>query len=1277
MKYPNYPFVATLFLLATAFFSCNSPNGTSGADETEKPINLSIAKNANDGTISIFRADSEEPILVQHADSGFRPFIHPIVAPDGAGVLTEYSPGHHLHQTGLYWGFTRINGRDYFHNPKEDYWRRVAANVLEETGEVVKWQTIYHLIDEAGKTVMEETQNWSMQFINGQYILDLEWKGEAKTEIVIGKYDYGGLFIRMPWKDGVEGEIITAARKKNEQAEGHAAMWANVGMKIDGRDDWGNVAVFDHPENRGYPNKWRVDGQLGLGVAYTRDADWTLAEGEIETLKHRLLIYTGEPDETEINKAWGKFSGKEGVYGTSDLWALAQAEGRNAKFLTPQEAVESMTIKKGYEVNVWAAEPMMTQPMAFCWDDRGRLWIAENKDYESRGHGFSSAGTSRILILEDTDGDGAADSQKVFMEGLAFPAAIAVGFDGLFVGAPPNLLFVPDKDGDDKADMDNVEILLTGWGIRDRHETLNSLLWGPDGWLYGLQGFATPSKIRKPNGDAKLYFHNDEFPEDLLEADGVDINGGVWRYHPVKQQFEVVAHGFSNPWGIDYDAKGQLFMTACVIPHLWHVVPGGIYHRQGGQHFNPYVYDDIKTIASHSHSSAHGGARVYQSDAFPKEEHGRIFMANIHEHSVLSDILKPRGSSFEGIHGDDFMAANNAQWVGFSMEIGPDGGIYVLDWHDADICGQEVLNSETGRIFRIMPTKTLAKDFAGRYEDLNLMTDKQLVDLQTNASDWHARRARGILHKRAASGKLGAATHAQLKALFEKNKNPNWRLRAMWALHLTDGLTPAQLTASLEDDDAHIRAWAIQLLCEDRSPSAAALAKFRAMAERDRSPVVRLYLAAALQRISTEDKWAIAASLLKKKEDAQDHNLPKLIWFGVEPLMAANPAKFLELATASQIPMVTQYIARRAVDGDKTQQLVELIGKGGHNTEDLLIGMLSGMEGRTDLQTPANWKSVAAKLHRSTPRQKELTEEISGLFGDREATQRAFAVLNDKSAPTAQRQKALQTLAAQQQQQLAAELPSLLQDPALRKDAIRAIAAFDNQSLGKLLIDRYNSFSTEEKTEAVNTLSARSAYGNMLMNEIKANRIPKRDVPANVARQLLRVVGSGFIEIWGPIEQVASDEAAYEKYQKILSKEALAGANVKRGKTLFQQTCGSCHKMYGQGGVMGPDLTGSNRKEVDYILLNVLEPSAEIQDDYKMVVINTRDGRTYSGNVIGEDQRQLTLRVVGQNEPILINKSTIQSREVAPVSMMPPGLFEHLEEKEIIDLMAYLQTSKE
>ncbi|HZY79870.1 MAG TPA: PVC-type heme-binding CxxCH protein [Cyclobacteriaceae bacterium] len=1257
---------AFLVLLSIASCTPKASSDEAVVDNTPKQLHIDAAGDS----ISIFVKDATTPILVQKAKDDHRPYLHPIVAPDGKGLLTQYSPGHHKHQTGLYWGFTRVNGRDYFHHPADGYWKKVAANVVEKEGEEVKWQTVYHLLDSLGEPVMEETQNWSMKFEGGKYFMTLEWKGLAKRKITIGKYDYGGLFLRMPWTKDIDGEAVNAARQKNKSAEGQRAMWVNVGMQVEGRTDRANVAIFDHPENRGYPQKWRVDNQLGVGPAFTRDADWTIEKDATEVLKFQLVAYTGEFNDIEITKLWSNFSGRQS---TSELWRIAQDEGRLAVFLDPQQAVDAMTVKDGYKVNAFAGEPMMTQPMAFCWDDKGRLWIAENKDYESRGHGFSNIGGSRISILEDTDHDGVADKKSVFIEGLAFPAAIAVGFDGVYVGAPPNLLFIPDKDGDDKADEDKIEILLTGWGIRDRHETLNSLHWGPDGWLYGLQGFATPSKIRKPDDKTRLYYHKDPFPEDLLEAEGVDINGGVWRYHPVKDRFEVVAHGFSNPWGIDYDAKGQLLMSACVIPHLWHVVPGGIYHRQGGQHFNPYVYDDIKTITDHSHRSAHGGARVYQSDAFPPEEQGRIFMANIHEHAVLSDILEPKGSGFVGRHADDLLMANNAQWIGFSMEVGPDGGMYVLDWHDADICGKEVLNTETGRIFRIIPEQSLAKDFEGRYSDLNKLTDKQLVALQSNASDWHSRRARGILQKRAANGTLQATTNDDLKTFFKESKNPDWRLRAMWTLHLTNGYTADDLIRLLSDKDPHVRSWAIQLLCEDKDPSAKAIDQFEEMAEDDESPVVRLYLASALQRMNSKDKWSIAKNLLSHAEDKDDHNLPKMIWYGIESLIAEDPNQFLELAVDSKIPMVTEFIARRGVDDNKLEKLVALIAENGRNTQLLMSGMLSGMEGRTDFKIPSNWQAVSAKMQKSDGTLKTLASSISALFGDTEATQNAFATLRDKGAPVEDRTKALRTLAAQQRNDLVNDVPNLLNEPALRKEAIRAVAAFDNEKLGRALIENYPKYNQEEKAEVILALSSRPRYGAMLTKDIKDKKIPKNEVSPTAARQLLRVVGSGFIEVWGPIEEVPSDAAAFAKYKKILSTEALAKANVQKGKMLFQQTCGSCHKMFGEGGVIGPDLTGSNRTDPNYILLNVLTPSAEIQDDYRMVVINTRDGRTYTGNVIEENQRQLKLRVVGQ-DPVTINKSSILSKEVTPMSMMPPGLFQNLTDTEVIDLVSYLKS---
>jgi hypothetical protein len=224
-------------------------------------VPLRIVQNEKEETISIFRGSENIPILTQNAKANFRPYLHPIVAPDGKGVLTEYSPGHHKHQTGIYWGYTRVNGRDYFHHPDGDYWRRVSAKVIEAKGTEVKWQTVYDLLDSTGAAVLTETQNWSMRQKDGKYLLDLEWNGEAKAEVTIGKYDYGGLFVRMPWKEGIKGEVVNAARQKNEKAEGQAAMWVDIGMQVEGRNDLAHIAILDHPENKGYPQVRRGHGK--------------------------------------------------------------------------------------------------------------------------------------------------------------------------------------------------------------------------------------------------------------------------------------------------------------------------------------------------------------------------------------------------------------------------------------------------------------------------------------------------------------------------------------------------------------------------------------------------------------------------------------------------------------------------------------------------------------------------------------------------------------------------------------------------------------------------------------------------------------------------------------------------------------------------------------------------------------------------------------------------------------------------------------------------------
>ena len=599
----------------------------------------------------------------------------------------------------------------------------------------------------------------------------------------------------------------------------------------------------------------------------------------------------------------------------------------NAPFLTPKQAVEKMAIPEGFDVSVFASEPDIAEPIAFCFDDRGRMWIAENFNYQTRGKHLDGQ-LSRIQILEDTNGDGVFDTKKTFSDKLTFISGLACGFGGVFVGTPPTLSFIPDADQDDQPDGEP-EVLLDGWGMGDRHETLNSFIWGPDGWLYGCHGVFTKSRVGKPGDDQQ----HRQF-----------IDGGIWRYHPTRNMFEIFARGLSNPWGFDFDDHGQSFATCCVIPHLFHIVQGGVYHKQSLPHVHPYIYDDIKTIRDHTHLSAHGGARFYLADAFPKAYQDRLFMCNIHEHAVLTDVMVPNGSSFIGKHGDDFLPTNDLAWVGFSIEIGPEGGVYILDWHDTDVCGNAINFPNTGRVYRVLPKH------AKRIERPNLraMSDIELVELQHHANDWYVRHARTLLQSRLAAGTLDKkSVHRQLdQQMKNATTSPN-RLRSMWALQVTDGMDRQRLMNLLSHGDPYIRSWAIQFLC-DPSPIHAfapeaerelrrwdshseslgstsstdesialldseVLDKFAVLAASDPSPIVRLYLASACQRMPFVNRWPILAALAFHGEDVEDNNLPRMIWFALEPMVPNHPNAALKLATTGKIPKLQEFVARRMV----------------------------------------------------------------------------------------------------------------------------------------------------------------------------------------------------------------------------------------------------------------------------------------------------------------------------------------------------------------------------
>ena len=553
--------------------------------------------------------------------------------------------------------------------------------------------------------------------------------------------------------------------------------------------------------------------------------------------------------------------------------------------LTADEAAKKMTLPPGFSAQVVASEPDVVQPVAYTIDDRGRLWVVENTNYPN----CPGKPEDKILIFEDFDAAGRARKRTVFYDKLTFASGIAVGHGGVWVGAPPNLLFFPLKDGQETA-AGEPQVVLDGWGNEDTHETLNDFIWGPDGWLYGTQGIFTNSNVGKPGAP---------------DSERVKINAGVWRYHPVRKKFELYAEGASNQWGVDWDDRGQAFFAACVIPHMWQCIQGARYHRQAGQHFNKFTYGDIKTIADFEYEKrAYCGAMIYLGGQWPKEFRDTFFFHDIHMNKLRNEKLSRDGSGMKSEKKMDFLVSNDAWYRGLSPQYGPDGSVFVSDWYDKVPCHQqrEYTDRTNGRIYKLVyeGVKPVSVDLAKA-------SDVELVQMQLHENDWYVRHARRILAERGPKPEVQTA----LRKMLHENPDETRKLRALWALHGVQGLDEATALEALKSPMEYVRAWTIQLACEDGAPTPAQLAEFAKMSRDDASPVVRLYLASAAQRIEIAKRWPILEGLASHAEDANDHNLPLMLWYAAEPAVAADIAKGAELLGNCKIPKVQEFITRR------------------------------------------------------------------------------------------------------------------------------------------------------------------------------------------------------------------------------------------------------------------------------------------------------------------------------------------------------------------------------
>ena len=886
------------------------------------------------------------------------------------------------------------------------------------------------------------------------------------------------------------------------------------------------------------------------------------------------------------------------------------------------EVARTMELPPGFSCKVFAAEPDVQQPIAMAWDARGRLWVAECYTYAENPARWDTSLRDRIVIFEDTDNDGHFDKRTVFWDEGVRLTSIELGNGGVYALCAPNLIFIPDKNGDDKPDG-APEVLLDGFNFKTvGHNIVNGLRWGPDGWLYGRHGISDTSSIGAPGTAGK---------------DRTRMNCGIFRYHPGTRKFEVVLNGGTNSWGHDWDANGELFWINTVIGHLFHGIPGAYYDRMFGTHLNPHVYETIAQTADHYHfdqgkekwadikkgmssktdelggGHAHVGCMIYNGGSWPKEYAGRLLTCNLHGNRINTDILQREGNGFVAKHGADFMKSKDKWFRGIELSTGPDGSVFVIDWSDAGEChDSDGVHRTSGRIYKIV----YGKDEPARTFDLSKMDDTALAK--------------------------EAAAHP----------GNNWWPRMIARVRADRGAQPLEPKLP-------------QLADANSSDS-----------------LVRLHTASAMQRLPLDARFPFAIALAAHAEDANDRQQPLMIWYGIEPAITAHPEQAIALAMSSKIPTVRRLVTRRLTEEiERTPAPVDALLaaalKSGNADarEDIVRGMGGALKGFRQVAKPAHWDDFVKALGAQQP---DIVRNVSLVFGSGRAVEEIIALIKDGHGDANARLSAFDSLMRNAKPEHFAIARSMISDKVLGTAARLGLAKFSDGDVPKSLLTNWPDRSQEWRAANVTTLASRAAWAKELLTFAEKNPTVRGDITPIHARQIRSLgdeaVNKQLTKVWGELHDTPeAKKQEIAKWRSLLTAAALAQGDASKGRALFTTVCAACHKMYGDGAAIAPELTGSDRRNLDYLLENIVDPSAVVPADYRIAIVKLKDGRTLSGVIPEQNDRTVTVQTPAERVSFL--RSDIAEMQQLSQSFMPEGLLTALGEENVKHLIAYLMSS--
>ncbi|WP_425614598.1 PVC-type heme-binding CxxCH protein [Anatilimnocola sp. NA78] len=1028
-----------------------------------------------------------------------------------------------------------------------------------------------------------------------------------------------------------------------------------------------------------------VDGRSGFNVA----APVLFAGDQAIRLAGNWQTRTG--DETAWATAPAEELGKLAPFEKVEPADIVERELKKlqdeAGPLSPEQSLAHLKVPDDLKIELAVSEPAVRQPLSIKWDARGRLWCVQYLQYPhpagltaiSRDKFLRTVydkvppappnhfrGEDKITVHEDTDGDGKYDQHKTFVDGLSVCSSFEYGEGGVWVLNPPYLLFYPDKNGDDVPDGDP-EVHLEGFGIEDSHSVANNLRWGPDGWLYGAQGSTVTGDIRRP-GEKKAVH---------------SLGQLIWRYHPPTKKYEIFAEGGGNAFGVEFDDEGRVFSGHNGgNTRGFHYVQGGYYQKGFGKHgelSNPYTFGYFEAMAHAKVPRFTHAFVIYGADALPAQYHGQLMgVAPLQSHITLSKVHDDRSSFKTEDVGHLFTSSD--PWVRpIDIQVGPDGAVYIVDMYEQRIDHashyQGRVHKESGRIFRVT-----GKDSKhAKAEDLSKLTDEQLLERLNHVDRWHRQTARMLLAQRH-SETLSETLQEQIFA-----SEGQVALELLWALNGVAGLNDKQIERCLEHRSPAVREWAVRIACDDGEVSSTMARQFAAFALSEKNSRVRSQLASSARRLPAGQSLPIVKALAVSELGPADIHLPLLAWWAIEANAAGERDAVIALFGDKEFagsPLVKdqllERVARRyAATGQRKDlltvaQLLRTASK--EDAGKMMAGIEAAFQGRAMNQLPAELVSAMTAAGNTSP-------TLRLRQGDKEAVAAALKEIGNEAVDASKRQQLVAIFGTINQPTCVPVLLKLVKESrndGLRSTALGSLQSYGDAEIGKQVVAGFRDMPEEVRSVAQSLLASRGTWAKELIDAIEAGQIEPASIHESTVRRLLLsdspAIRTACKKHWGELAG-SSSEALRAQVDQLLQVATGGAGNPYQGKKLYMQSCGKCHKLFTDGGQIGPDLTTYKRDDLRGILLNVVNPSAEIREGFENYLVQTADGRTLSGFIAEQDAQVLVLRGV-DGQSLSLPRDEIEDLRAVPISLMPEGLLSKLSEQQIRDLLAYIRSTQ-